>query len=1049
MDKKIVSFVLATVLSVGLGVGSAFSAYDEYAQEFNKSYGDGNTTKTIMVGATKSNELVGNITTMFNYYAGTLVSATSAGGSVTLYDSSGARFSVTDVGNSWNATSVNFKASDFDVAEMRKAVDEATLSSDEIANIEMTTEAHLNAEKEAIRNEVIEKARTDAVAGLQKNDGETDEDFETRKKTVGDDAAKAAETAAKAAVDKYEANGNTVDERKAAAVATALKNKKDEAKADWFSNTLIKMGVNPQGLKQIATDTDTGVLLSANTFSNTDATPQVYKWTTTDADGNEQEHVKVYLQGDYKPSDGTGNYLETHISGEFIDKLIGTLNSGINMSASVSIGDTFTGPTLSVLQNGKVMAAYQSDSSMNGGITPTALYRYDNKGFMTGVESVSYNATKTDSGFMTLESTINYTQISYNGKGVRTDTAYQFSKFSTNPEKTLKEGKVGTAVKVEEKTTTDENGKEKTEEANPVVDQLKDYDALKVTETKYTANNSILSNIDYTSGNTTYYGGDGRPRYVNNDQGTTIGVYNYTSNGVISSYFNAEGRDSSGNKVGTTTFFDEWGRQLFSAVGDKDLSSNRTSLVAEYEKGLKDGFEGTSYKFEDGEARVVEGSGTTITNVQIYADQILDKNNQTIMTNGYIDMKKVNSYVTNSGVNVNSILNKNINTDRFGFNAASIQKALSYSNGPGNVLFQVTLGTAGTLTAEEIIEGGYAGEDLKETTTSKTETVGTVSESMGTHRKGQVVGSKTVGTDESYSYSVDSYKSITYSGIVFFGGAAAYGVGREEVTDVKGAKKEKVVTTNVNAIVETDPAVEGTLFPEGATEKQITTMAENLGIDTNDVEAMNDLRKGFYIDKENGKTYAIVNASSINIMDGSGFQVAQGETVFVEINAETRNTIDSNIQKTGDRKIMFMGDVREGVTKASDTKGYLTMTMNTSYGEGFRQGDEAVKEAKNEIMLVSIGVAVANGADIGELQDKLESYNKINETDFTMENATRAYEETKANNNSENSWIIANTNKNMDLFNNQTYSYRAGWDLLLGKAVLTTSADENKTPALF
>ena len=38
MNKEIVSFVLAAVLSVGLGVGSAFSAYDEYAQEFNKSY---------------------------------------------------------------------------------------------------------------------------------------------------------------------------------------------------------------------------------------------------------------------------------------------------------------------------------------------------------------------------------------------------------------------------------------------------------------------------------------------------------------------------------------------------------------------------------------------------------------------------------------------------------------------------------------------------------------------------------------------------------------------------------------------------------------------------------------------------------------------------------------------------------------------------------------------------------------------------------------------------------------------------------------------------
>lgn len=1068
MNKEIVSFVLAAVLSVGLGVGSAFSAYDEYAQEFNKSYSDGRGTKTIMVGSTKSNDLVGNITTMFGYYAGTLVSATSAGGNVTLYDSSGARFSVTDVGNSWNVTSVNFKDSDFDVDEMNNKVDNVSLSDDDKKNIKrdletrVTAEIRINAEEEA-RPKIEQEVEKNFIKGKDEKGNdieETDSQFAERKaKAVNEKVKKAGQDA----VDAANKNGSItseVENRRASAEATALKNKKDRVKAEWFNNTMIKMGVNPQVLKQIATDPDTGAILSANTFSNADETPQVYKWT--DSEG--KEHSKVFVQGDHKLANGTSDYLETHISAEFIDKLVETLNSGINMSGSIQFGDTFTGPTLVVSQNGKTMATYQSDSSMNGGLIPTSLYRYDEKGFVSGVETVTYNATNTDNGFMTLEATINYTKISYNSDGVRTDTAYQFSKFSANPEDVLKNGKVGTVTKVEDKTVKGDDGKDKIEEENPVKDQLKNYDALKVSETEYTANNSILRSINYSQGNTTYYGGDGRPRYVNNDRGATVGVYTYTDNGIISSYFNAEGRDSEGKKVGTTTFFDSWGRQLFSAVGNKDLSSQKNTLVAEYEKGLKDGFKGTLYQYENGEVKLIDGSGTTISNIQIYADQILDTNNQAIMTNGYIDMKKVNSYVTNSKNDVSNILNKSINLDRFGFKANNIQRALSYSNGPDTVLFQATIGTGGALSAKELIEGNIEQlrEDgiLIETTEEKVETSvntqvtatqiqgGKFEEHIVT---GTVLNSNSTYTGSDYVYSCSSYRSVYYSGTVFYGGAAAYGTFAKQITDVIGAKKTEVRNVKSNLMVGAtkikDPAVEGTLFPEGATEKEILTMAENLGIDINDEKAMNNLRNGFYTDQETGKTYAIVNASSINIMDGSGFQVAKGETVFVEIDAGTRRSIEGQLQKTGDRKIMFMGDVAEGVAKDSDGKRYLTMTMNTSYGDGFIQGNKAVQEAKNEIMLVSIGVAVANGADIVELQSKLESYNEINGTDFTMEQATNSYEEAKTDSNK--SWIIKNTNENMIFFDNQTYDYRAGWDLLVGKAVLTTSADENKTPPLF
>jgi hypothetical protein len=1018
MNKKIMSFVLAMGLSVSLGVGNAFSAYDEYAQEFNKSYGNGNNSKTVMVGSVKSDNLVGNITTMFSYYAGTLISATSVGGSVTLYDSSGARFSATDVGNSWNLNSVTFKSSDFDVEEMNNRVNNVSLSDEDKNRIKRNVEAQVTSEvrfeaEQKITKEVTKTVTETIEKEFKKQDGESDDAFKARKSEAIEQKVKEANIKDKvnAEVKKQESEiAKEVEKRTAEAEKTKLKEKQDAEKAEWFNETLKSMGVNPQALKQIATDPDTGAILSATTYSNAE-TPKEYKWT--DSEG--VEHSKVFMQGDYKIADGSNDYLATHVSGEFIDKLVETLSSGVNMTASISFGDAFTGPTLSVSQNGKLMATYQSNSSTSGGLVPTSLYRYDDKGFVSGIETVSYNATKTSNGSMTLEATINYTKITYDSKGVRTDTSYKFNKFSSDPEKTLKTAKVGIAQKVEEKTVTDSDGNKKTEETNSLKDQLKEYDVLKVSETKYSANNSILSSIDYTTNNTTYYGGDGRPRYINNDQGATVGVYNYTSNGVMTSYFNAEGRDSNGNKVGTTTFFDQWGRQLFSAIGNKDLSDKKDVFMAEYQKGLKDGFSGTKYKFENGEAKQVEGSGTAITNIQVYADQVLDTNNQAIMTNGYIDMTKVNDYLEAKGSDVNDILNKNINLSKFGCKADSLKKALSYSNGPSTVLFQATIGTSGALSAKDLIEENK--DELKDKLIDET-----------------------TSTCPDANYSVSSYENVSYSGTVFYGGAAAFGTYANYTTNIEGAKKSKIGT---------DPVVEGTLFPEGASEQDIAAMAESLGIDANNEQAMNDLRNGFYTDTETGKTYAIVNASSINIMDGSGFQTAQGETVLVEVSAEAKSSIEAQIQNSDDRKIMFMGDVTEGVSKDSNGKGYLTMVMNTSYSGGVKQGTEAVQEAKNEIMLVSIGAAAANGSDISELQSKLESYNKINGTSFTMEKATMSYEKAKADKNNDNSWVVKNVNANMELFSNQTYDYRAGWDLLLGKAVLTTPSDENKTPALF
>ena len=116
MNKKIVSFVLATVLSVGLGVGAAFAgySYSDYADKFSSHYAGktGSGSVTIKIGS-EDDKLKGNLTGVFGYYAGTMVSYQGSGGSFTVYDSYGARATLSNSGEKFKVTSFSFRTAQF------------------------------------------------------------------------------------------------------------------------------------------------------------------------------------------------------------------------------------------------------------------------------------------------------------------------------------------------------------------------------------------------------------------------------------------------------------------------------------------------------------------------------------------------------------------------------------------------------------------------------------------------------------------------------------------------------------------------------------------------------------------------------------------------------------------------------------------------------------------------------------------------------------------------------------------------------------------------
>ena len=224
--------------------------------------------------------------------------------------------------------------------------------------------------------------------------------------------------------------------------------------------------------------------------------------------------------------------------------------------------------------------------------------------------------------------------------------------------------------------------------------------------------------------------------------------------------------------------------------------------------------------------------------------------------------------------------------------------------------------------------------------------------------------SKTYNHGSVYTGQSSSYKApVTMNITVKNRGGNAYTL--EGNTKVKGTK------------INVDPAIDGDMWSSEPTDEELEaaiaergidrndaeavaalkaelsqakleSMADRLGIDKNDEQAMEDLKNGFYTNS-NGQTFAIVNAKTINMMEGSGFQPAAGEIVMVEVSDAIKNDIINQIQASGDRSVIFMGDV------INSQDGFVAIKMNTDYSGGYRVGSEEVAQMKNAISNGNLG----------------------------------------------------------------------------------------------
>lgn len=442
------------------------------------------------------------------------------------------------------------------------------------------------------------------------------------------------------------------------------------------------------------------------------------------------------------------------------------------------------------------------------------------------------------------------------------------------------------------------------------------------TVTTYSANGSRVSMFNNETKTTTYFVNSNNVSTVINDKGLEIARYQYTANYVQEAIRSVTGEDGEDGELAyETTVCDKWGIATGVLNGDYlgkvDLGRN---LIQQFKDGIANG------------TIVSISSSSPVRQIYLFEKDLQGP--------GRDNFKKY-----------------------FGWTDADISNMLNFSYGNGPV----------AIIGCNYNENFAAGENdvvADGATTSTTRTSG------GTHKYNSTLS--------------DSCKGWTFTSTILIGGTQAY-------------QKVQTVITGRDLVIESDPAVEGTLFPEVTNEelveagidpndkeavaaykeKKIKDMAVDLGIGhldeegnliIDDQEAYDNLKEGFYYDKETGKTYMLITASDVYLMDGSEeFQTVSGEVLLVDIGTQGKDAGKEKVKtikdKIGnDNKIMFMGVVGE------DKKGQLVLVMKEDWSGGYVTNtmDKDIEQVKQDIITISNAIYNFKQGTISEAE-----YNKI------------------------------------------------------------------------
>ena len=946
MNKKFMSFVLAMVLSVGLGSGVLFATdYDasgsyQGVNEHTYSWTETTSSSTAsnQTGSVSSeltgngflikfgsaeDRLSGNLSGIFSYYAGSMIGYQQAGGTYYLYDSYGMRGVLASSVGSGSFTLESWTWRTSDLADLEKC--------------------------------------------------ETVADYERLMKQKGFSG----ETLRRMAFDEQGNPKGTV---------------------------YTEMGINdPSKVTEITED-------EYKKQANTD---KFYYYTKKVGKGDEEKTVYCKVEKSAVEEKQAGKHYDEEWTNVTIgdngieyqsmnlglfELLKDTLRQGKNFTATLSMGDGATGMSVTVSENGKQKATYVSydkvkGDGFNGTKSPfgngkvyndircSSEVLYNEDGLQIGTKSYSFefDSTTANSGERQVgvggHWVANYTYINFDDvTGNRFDTTFN---------------KVSIDKKDAGQFTTAMDGKTVTGSINDPATRANVRMANSVME--YSSNGSRFRQINNEKNEKTYFA-DNMMSITYNKENTVIAKIGYTENHVQEKIWqsdNTADQAGDGDKGGTTSFCDYNGTVVgvFSDTNATLFNGSHASAQAMVNVA-------NAYK-----RSLISGVG--IGNVGALQS-----------VNWYEKELKQIAAIPKSqrSAAINKI-----------FDSKSITTGLNFSNGIATV---ASTSIADSTWDENLPSEGVESDDAK-VTSKETKKVngGTVIKGGSFPSYERLKSSKT---------EVVGGRGYSLTTTINAGGSAAF----QTKCDIITQKFE--LTTNTYETVK-DPAIEGNIVTD---QKQLEDIAASFGVDPSDVTIEDGV---ITIKNADGSTtsYVAIEAASINIMDGSGFQSANGEVVIVQLNGkdskgneikglsqEEIDALKSNIAK-GETKAIFMGNVRDNLG------GKKAITIDTGYDDGFKLGASAVQAEKDKIFLASLAAAVENGMDVQKASDALTKYNAENSAangkNYTMADAES--ELAKAKENPDDEWIINNTKDNMQYFDKQQKEYNEGWEVLRQLAV--------------
>jgi len=410
---------------------------------------------------------------------------------------------------------------------------------------------------------------------------------------------------------------------------------------------------------------------------------------------------------------------------------------------------------------------------------------------------------------------------------------------------------------------------------------------------EYSANGSLISSIDHTSGQTTYYS-NGKPSYVMYE-GQVISNYFYSNTGLLECI-----KNYNGGVATSMTVFDEFGRQM----GSVSLTGDNWKLtVEEARERIKNRLLHPDSTVDDG----VQSITWYRDYVEYIKGQVGEAQAYKIFEAFGLSRQKIDFAYNNT----------------HGYSSAMLSMSLSFGKKSGEEAAKYAGKAGSNVNVDEDTSVEYGEFEPYDSYEGEVDTV-TYTTNIMAHGINieQVEHTCAAGSVTKTTYYDPVTKGKQWS---------------SEPTD-----KELEAAIEERGIDKNDKKAVAALKSE-LSQAKLEAMADRLGIDKNDEKAMEDLKYGFWTD-DKGRTISIQVVDSINMQGGSGFQPMDDEIIMVVVNDKIKNEVINNIKTTGDRSVVFASAVTE------DTNGFKTVVYQEDWGYavGQENTNKFVKAVENK-----------------------------------------------------------------------------------------------------